>query len=96
MNILSDDPKEGVTLYDPLTLDCSSFSWINGYYPHKVTKVEISKPYLISYAYYGTVDYEDLILLLNNVTNPFEMVPGKELRIPKLEDLQSFILTNKK
>jgi hypothetical protein len=96
MSVLLEDVEKGITLYDPLSIDFKKFTWPSGYYPHKISKTEIAKPYLISYAYYGTVDYEDIILLLNNIEDPFEMVPGKELRIPKLVDLEAFILKYKK
>lgn len=51
---------------------------------------------MISYAYYGKVDYEDMILLVNNIDDPFALVPGTEIYIPTLANLQSFILSNRK
>ena len=53
------------------------------------------KPYYISYAYYGTTKYTDIILLLNNIMDIFETVPETILYIPKLEDLKKFIANNK-
>jgi len=85
---------ETETIYDPMSVDINSFLWASGYYNHKITQREIEKPYLISLQYYGTVDYEDIILWLNNIPDVFELVPGIELRIPKLVDLKKFIVDN--
>lgn len=95
-SILFDDKEKNLTIYDSQSIDWLSFNWSNGYYPHKISSIEIQKPYLISYAYYGTVEYEDVILLLNGIEDPFELIPGKELMIPKVDDLKTFILKNRK
>lgn len=96
MSILSTEVSENIVIYDPMSVDFTKFTWINGYYLHKITASEIIRPYMISYAYYGTIIYEDEILLLNKVDDPFSLVIGKELRIPKIEDLKDFILKNRK
>lgn len=83
-------------ILDSTSIDWKSFQWTNGYYTHKVTKKEIQRPYLISFAYYGDVNYEDIILLLNNIKDPFEMVPESVIYIPMLQDVQNFILLNRK
>ena len=88
-SIITTDPE---TIYDPTSVDFSTFEWTNGYYTHKISKIEIEKPYLISLQYYGTVDYEDIILWINNIPDIFLVVPETELRIPKLVDLKNFIL----
>jgi len=87
---------EHIIIKDSTTVDWRTFRWDNGYFVHHITVNEIFKPYLISYAYYGTIEYEDLILLLNNIQDPFEVVPEQTIYIPKLEDLKSFILANRK
>ena len=84
--------ENDIIIYDPMTVDWSTFDWSNGYAEHQVTKFEIERPYLISYKYYNTVEYEDELLLINNVYDPFEMRVGLKLRIPNLEDLTEFLL----
>jgi len=86
---------DGDVIRDSTSIDWRKFEWTNGYYIHKVTKKEMQKPYLIAAAYYGDLEYEDIILLLNNVEDPFEMVPESEIYIPKLEDVKKFILANR-
>jgi hypothetical protein len=90
------DITNNITIKDPTSILWSSFKWTNGYFSHKITKKEIERPYLISYAYYGIVDYWDIILLLNNISDIFEVIPESEIFIPKLVDLKTFILENKK
>ena len=90
------DTTDNIIIRDPISVDWSTFKWSNGYYSHKISKIETQKPFLISAAYYGTVEYEDIILLLNNVSDPFEVIPESELKIPKLQDIKAFILLNKK
>lgn len=95
MTLLDTDVTNNIQVYDPLTVDWSKFQWKNGFYIHKITIKEIEKPYLISYAYYKNIEYEDIILLVNNIQNVWEVVPGKELKIPKIDDIKNFILLNK-
>ena len=96
MKELLTDTEKNVTLYNSTSISWLSFSWTNGYYLHKVTSDEILRPYLISFKYYGTVDYEDEIMLLNQIADPFSLIPGAEIKIPKLDDLKKFILNNRK
>lgn len=89
------DESNGRIMRDSTSIDWSSFRWNNGFFTHKITKTEIMKPYYISYAYYGTTKYTDIILLLNNIMDIFEVVPETILYIPKIEDLKKFIADNK-
>lgn len=83
---------DGVWLYDPTSVDWSKFEWNNDYIKHFISKEEVSKPYLISYAYYGSIDYEDILLLINNIANIFEVVPDMEIKIPNIRDIKNFLL----
>jgi len=96
MSILEEDKVEGITLYDPTTIDWNSYDWTTGFYKHVVTKFNRIKPYMISYAYYGTVVYEDIILLLNHIEDPFELEIGTEIKIPKLQPLKEWLRDNRK
>lgn len=88
--------KDSITIYDPTSVDLSDFDWSQGYYKHILTKTDVLKPYMISYAYYGTTAYEDMILLLNNIADIFEIEPGTEIYVPTLNAIKSFILRNQK
>jgi hypothetical protein len=96
MSKITNDDGYGNTIYNPRSIDWNTFTFPSGYYKHVVSQHEILKPYLISYKYYNTVIYENFLLLVNNVSQPFNLREGVELKIPKLIDIQNFILLNKK
>ena len=85
-----------VTIYDPTSIDWTSFKWKNGYYTHIVSELDIIKPYMILYKYDMSIEYEDAILLLNNIEFIWDLAPGSKLKIPKIDDLKSFISDNTK
>lgn len=87
---------DNITVYDSTTIDWTSYPWQTGYIIHYITNTEILKPYFISYQYYNTVEYEDIIMLLNNIEDPWQLVPGSPLRIPNFQNLQRWILQNTK
>lgn len=84
------------TIIDPRSINWSQFIFTNGFTKHFVADDEILKPYLISYRNYSTVDYEDELMLINGISDPYELYVGAELRIPDLNDLKQFILDNTK
>jgi len=88
--------QDQVVVYDAQSIRWDTFDWTLGYQKHFVTANEILKGYLIADNYYGDVNYESIIFLLNNVSDPWEMVPGTEIRLPNLTDIQTFILNNRK
>lgn len=49
---------------------------------HTITTVDQLRPDLISYRFYGTVDYFWIILLANNVLDPFNIQQNTIFRIP--------------
>ena len=66
-----------------LHIPTERFSEYDAY--HTVTAVDHQRPDLISYHYFGTVDYFWLILLANDIINPFDLPIGSILRIPSPE-----------
>lgn len=94
MNKIGDD--NDITFYDPRSIDWNKFTFPNGYYKHILTSVDILKPYMISYKYFKTIAYEDFILLSNHIGNIFDLRAGIEIKIPKIEDIRTFLLENKK
>ena len=85
-----------ITYYDSRSIDWNKFTFPNGYYIHILTSIDILKPYMISYKYFKTTAYEEFILSANHIGNIFDLRAGIEIRVPKLEDIKSFILENKK
>jgi len=92
-SIMESDPE---TIFDPMSVDFSTFEFTQGYYNHRLTQKEIEKSYILSYQYYGDINYEDIILLVNNIPDIFEVPVGVEIKIPKINDINAFILKNTK
>lgn len=93
-DILTTDNE--LTIYDSKSLNWSSFKFSNKYKKHTLSQEDILRPYLVSLQYYGTIDYEDVLLMINNIEDIFEVLPETEILIPELTELQNFILENKK
>lgn len=87
--------KNGINIYNPTSVKWNEFEFTNGYKKHVVSKNEILKPYMISYQYYDTVEYDDLLLSINGIDNIFDFEPGIEIKIPYIEDIEAFILKYK-
>jgi len=83
-------------ILDTRSVKWGDFKFTNGFTKHYISQEELLKPYLISFRYYNTAEYEDEILLVNNIQDPYEVVAGSELKIPALDDLKQFILDNTK
>ena len=94
MNLL--DSSNGVEIYDPFSFDTSDFQWKEGYTIHIVNQWDVFKPYRISRLYYGTVEYTNIILTLNNIGDPFELKPGFKMYVPNITELRQYLLTKKK
>ncbi len=88
--------ENNVTIYDSESIDWNTFTWENGYFKHILKQEEVLKFYMVSYQYYDTVEYEDVILLLNNIANSFDLVRGSIIKIPKKKDIDDFITGNLK
>lgn len=93
-NVLQDDSN--VTIYDSRSLNWSTFKFSSKFKRHTLTKDEILRPYLVSANYYGTIDYEDILLILNNIEDIFDVIAGTEIIIPDKQEIDDFILANKK
>jgi len=90
------EETDGIIVYDTQSIDWTTYDWTQGYTKHFITEQEILKGYLIAYNYYRDVNYESIIFLLNNISDPWDIIVGTELRIPTLSNLQTFISENSK
>ncbi len=83
--------SEGVEIHNLTDTNWTEFKFYNGFIPHTVTDEEIIRPDLISHEHFNTSYYLDIILLINNIKNPFELKIGMMLKIPKYIDIKTFI-----
>jgi hypothetical protein len=88
--------KNDIQMYDLLSIDWTSFEYINGFETRILSQQDIESFWNVSYEYFGTVKFEDILLRLNNIENPFELKIANTIYIPKEEDLKNFILKNTK
>lgn len=57
---------------------------------YEATHLFTSRPYMITYQYYGSPTYDDLILLLNNIPYISEVDEGDLVFLPARRDIYSF------
>ena len=82
-----DDVEELDFLYNSLSNFVTEYDV--AYY--RVNAVDLLDPAIISYKCYGVVDFWWVILLFNNIENPFtDLVEGTVLKIPNRLDIYSF------
>lgn len=86
--------QDDLTIYNPTSIDFSTFEFTNGYVQHKISQKEIDRPDLLSFIYYGTGTYAYFILRVNSIYDLENVVPGSVIKIPDISDIKSFIFTN--
>lgn len=58
---------------------------------YRVNGVDLMRPYLISYRFYGTVNFWWILMLVNGIDNPLtDMEVGQILKIPSKLDIYAF------
>jgi hypothetical protein len=87
---------DGEPIQDPTSVNWRSFNYPNGFKTHYIEIDETLRPYRVSERFYDTPEYIDMILFINNIDDPINIVPGTELKIPLLNDLLEFILETKR
>jgi len=96
-NLLEKNKTEyGIDIYKSTTIPWNEFEFSKGYKKHILTVNEVLKFYLVSWKYFSTVDYEDLLLLINGIDDIFTVLPGTEIKIPYYDDINAFIIKYKK
>lgn len=91
LSITTPTDSVGIQVYDVINIDWSKFAFSTTYTTHTVTSMEVLKPWLISYKYFQSYTYEDIIFWINGIRNPLELSVGIVLRIPARTDIQNFL-----
>jgi hypothetical protein len=87
---------DGVDELDYLSNTLSNFRMTYPTSVYTVVESDLGRPDLISYSVYGSVGYWWLILLVNDVIDPFNgLTVGQELIIPSLLDVYEFQRSNR-
>jgi hypothetical protein len=87
--------SDATEISDPCSVDWNQFNITEQTTTYTVTSFDRVKPYYISQLFYGSIEYLDIILLINHVDDPFNMRIGLQLIIPSVNDINSFILSQK-
>ena len=96
--IETDIPEEleTITIHDTLSIDWGDFNFKGNETNQTLAKNEVERPDNLSYSFYNTVIYQDLIFLVNNIGDILETPTKTVIKIPKLEDLKQFVFDNRK
>ena len=82
---------DGVEEIDVLHHNLSKFAPKYKMAKHRVEETELQRPDLISYKYYGTVQYWWIICVVNDIGDPFvDIDVGDLLDIPNILDIYDF------
>lgn len=68
-----------------------SFPYETGYRIHHVTDNEKLRTWSISQLWYNTTDYDDVIFLINNIQDVWNIPDGYELKIPAKQELDLWL-----
>ncbi len=95
---IKDSPTEidayGNSYPDVMTFPVNKFIYHEIPLSIKLTKIDIERIDLLSYAYYETSDYTDILLWLNNIASVHDLEVGQDFIIPEANDISRFYLEN--
>ena len=80
-------PTEDIIYYDVFSPKWTEYNYTLNPVEHTLTASECDRFYLVSQLYYATVEYSDILFLINGLTDPFSLKPGIKLTIPVLDDI---------
>ena len=96
--VTQDIPEElnMFTIQDVLSIDWTKFNFTGTEVEYILGEEDIKRPDILSYRIYGTVIYQDIIFILNNIGDILNTPSLTPIKIPKIEDLKAFIKKYKK
>ena len=75
---------------DPLLFPINDFVISERGQEYNVTQGDIDRWDLLINTIYGTSDYDDIVLWLNNKGAPYELTPGEIIILPLKADIERF------
>lgn len=63
-------------------------------YTYVLTEVDIYRFDLLIYSYYGSPDYDDIVLWYNNIEHISDVLPGTSIELPVKNDIDKFYSDN--
>jgi hypothetical protein len=96
--ITSDIPSDlnDVDIYDILSVNWSKFKFDGDEQDYVLTENDIYRPDLLSYNLYGTVNYQNVLFIINNIGDLLNLVKETTIKIPKIQSIKKFFYDNRK
>ena len=80
-------PTQDIIYYDVFSPKWTGFNYTLNTIEHTLTASECDRFYLVSQRYYASVEFADILFLINGLTDPFSLKPGIKLTIPVFDDI---------
>ena len=81
------DPVSGSRYPDPLSLNYLNFRWSQLPKKDKMSESKILFFWKVAEIYYGSAEYDDIVLTLNGVPHKNLLRPGDEVYFPNSKDI---------
>lgn len=83
--------KNDIDIYDLLALNWNNFKFKRGIKKYILTSEDIEKFYNVVNSEYGTLFNEDLIYMINGISDPTDLKSGQEIILPNIQDINDFL-----
>lgn len=87
--------QEGQPYPDPLSFPLNSFKVRKTPLKYSLTEVDISRIDILMFRAYGTVQYDDMLMWMNNIGILDDVETGQTFYLPERSDLESFVTENR-
>lgn len=81
---------------DLFTFPLEKFKITKATQKYVLTSNDIDRFDLLISAYYGTADYDDIVLIFNQINLIYEKSPGDVIYLPDIYDIETFYRSNSK
>lgn len=85
------DPYDLEQWPDPLSINWNQFQITTAPKYYRLTEDDSDRIWAVMAYFYGSCEYDDIILILNNVSYRMFLNPGDILFIPEKEDVNRFL-----
>ena len=87
------DSVNGERYFDPCTFPIESFSFNFPSVKYALNQYDIHRIDLAMATYYGTPNYDDIVLWLSDVPFIYDAEIGEEIELPRRPDVEQFYTT---
>ena len=96
-NFYTSEVVDSIKESDLLTNTFNEFKFKRPMSFFTITTVEKTRPDLLSYSLYSTVNYWWIILKINNIEDPFnDLEEGDVVKVPNILDIEDFYILNRR